>query len=44
MRIVAFEGLHPCNPLEALGPTPGDDEGASGGGQEEREKTEGASS
>ena len=35
MRVVAFEGLHPCNLFRGLGPTPDDDEGASGSGQEE---------
>ena len=44
MGVVAFEGLHPCNPPEGLGPKPGDDEGASGGGKKEKEKTAGASS
>ena len=44
VRVVPWEGLHPCNPFRGLGPKPGGDEGASGGGKKEKEKTAGASS
>ena len=44
MGVVAFEGLHPCNPFRGLGPTPCDDEDASGGGPEGRKGEDGGAS